>query len=93
MTPIKVICPRVGVAYDTFRAWQSAARTALEKNDSELSVHERLCRQLVTRLEGIHKQHQQTLIDTIKEPEHAKTARLVLTLCPEWNFVESFGSV
>ena len=93
MIPIKIICSRLGVAYDTFRAWESAARTAIDKTDSVRSEHERLCCELMGRLDAIHRKHQKTLIDTIQKTDHARTARLVLSLSAEWDFIESFGGV
>ena len=93
ITPVDVIRQRFSIQHRTFWNWKLSGRAAIEKPEAELSDYEKLCRQLVLRLDELRKQQQQTLIDTIREPSHAKTALLVLSLMPDWNFVEDFRSI
>ena len=91
IAPLRVICERFAIEYHTFRFWKNTGRKALVKSESDCSEYETLCRQLVSRLDELQKQHERTLIETIREPSHQKTARLMLCLMPDWKFVESVG--
>ena len=93
ITPLRIICKHFSIEYHTFRAWRITGRKALAKSESDCSEYETLCRQLVSRLDELQKQHEKRLAENIKEPSHAETARLMLCLMPNWDFIESANSV
>ena len=92
IAPMRVICDRFAIEYHTFRYWRNTGRKALVKSESDCSEYETLCRQLVSRLDELQKQHEKKLAENIKQPAHAETARLMLCLMPNWEFVESVSS-
>ena len=93
MLPLRVICDRLNIMRVTFRAWKMVGHAALDKPEADLSEYQRLCRQLVIRLDEIQRQQKKKLAENIKEPSHAETARLVLSLSPGLEFIESVNRV
>ena len=93
MLPIKMIPVRFHVKRNAFRNWIFTGRVAMDKTDSDLSEYQRQCRELYKRLDALQKKHEQNLMERITEPEHNQTAKLVISLMPGWDFIESANSV
>ena len=93
MISLKIVCQRFDIKEDTMALWISTGRNAMQRLFSAMTDYEKNCRYLVLGLETIHEAQKQKLAENIKEPSHAETARLVLSLSPGLEFIESVNRV
>ena len=87
--PVVQICERFDIVRQTFDYWMEEGRSVKGQPIDDLFPRAILCVDLAERLDSIYAAHEEKLRKGLKDPEIATTARLVMCLKPDYDFVEA----
>ena len=87
--PQNIICKRFNIVPQTLQHWIDTGQNCKDKPLSDLTPRQVLCVQLSTQLESVYREHEQSLMRNLQNPETAIVVRLAVALSPDWTTVEA----